>query len=202
MLVECLGLTPDRCFDVTRVWGGLAVDDCGDVGPFAVNGLQPRLLPEDEAAGLAPAVRAPVATGIEMDGTINPTSSNWKDCVTGFVRALVDPEPLAAKREHLGHERHAVKPAVAVERIQNLFFGPDFHPIAYAQLGRSWLHIRNRDRNLSPFSLLTRNWLRQEGTGSTRPSRDHDAVLTESHIFLHAPKGSCKARAEDIIQSR
>jgi hypothetical protein len=53
------------------------------------------------------------------------------------MRALVDLKLLAAECKHLGHERHAVKLPVAVERVQDFVLAPDFYPVADCQLRSS-----------------------------------------------------------------
>lgn len=53
--------------------------------------------------------------------------------VAGLVCPVVDLESLPAKAEHLGHKRHPVELSLAVERPQDFFLAPDFHPVADAQ---------------------------------------------------------------------
>ena len=68
-----------------------------------------------------------------MHGVSDMASLNWKDSVAGFMRPFVHLEPLAAEREHLGHERHAVYASILVQRAQNIFLAAHFDPVSHAQ---------------------------------------------------------------------
>jgi hypothetical protein len=92
--------------------------------------FQPRIFPEEQAAGLAPAMGAAITSGFEMDGMVHAASANGEDRVTSLVGPLVDLKPFAAKREHLGHEGHAIETPLAVESAQDFALAADFHPIA------------------------------------------------------------------------
>jgi hypothetical protein len=96
--------------------------------------FQPRILPEEQATGLATAVGAAITSGFEMDSMVHAASANREHCVTSLVRPLVDLELLAAESEHLGHEGHAVETPVAVKGAQNFALAADFHPIAGTKL--------------------------------------------------------------------
>jgi hypothetical protein len=56
-----------------------------------------------------------------MDGVLYAAQAPLLDIVTSFVRALEDPEALAAILEHLRHEGHGFELAFVVQRRQNLF---------------------------------------------------------------------------------
>ena len=106
------------------------------------DGFQPRFLPEDQAAGLAAAVGGSIAARFEVDGLIDSASSHWKHGVAGLVRSFIDLKSLAAEREHLGHERHAIELSLLVERPQNLFLASDLYPV-----GNFWFaHLRVHNR--------------------------------------------------------
>jgi hypothetical protein len=94
--------------------------------------LEPRIFPEDQAAGLASAVPRAVTACFEMNRISDPAPADWKYRVAGFVRAFIDLKPLAAKRQHLGHKRHAVQLRIAVECPEYFVFTPNLNPIAYA----------------------------------------------------------------------
>ena len=100
-------------------------------------------------------MRRAVAARIEMDSTIDTAPANRENGVAGLVCSLVNLESLAAEGEHLGHERHAVEPAIAVERTKDFVLAPDFHPIAYAQFGRFWPHSRILDGGSVFISPIT-----------------------------------------------
>jgi hypothetical protein len=95
-----------------------------------LNRFEPRLLPKDQARCLATPICSAVAAEFKVHRAVNLSASDGIDRVTGLVRALEDPETLAAIFEHLGHEWEPVQAALVVERPEDLILGPHFHPIA------------------------------------------------------------------------
>jgi hypothetical protein len=65
-----------------------------------------------------------------MHRVSDPASSHRKNRVAGLVRAFVNLKALAAKREHLRHERHAIELRIAVERPEYFVFTPNLDPVA------------------------------------------------------------------------
>jgi len=56
------------------------------------------------------------------------------------VRSFEYLEFLAAEREHLGHERHAVELPTGVQRPQDLFLASDLHPLTGSQFSLLFCH--------------------------------------------------------------
>jgi hypothetical protein len=99
----------------------------------AADRFQPIYFPEEEACGLASAVRLTIATSFEMHSPFDTASANWKDRIAGLVGSLVNLKPLAAKCKHFGHERKIVEAAVAVQGCEDLLAAPDFYPVSGAE---------------------------------------------------------------------
>ena len=101
---------------------------------LAILGLdprQPRLPPEEKTAGLAAAVRRPVAAQVlEMDGGLHPPILLPVDRVASLVRARLYSIPSTAVGEHLRHKRQAVKLPVRIERLENLFLASNLDDIS------------------------------------------------------------------------
>jgi hypothetical protein len=111
-------------------------------------------------------VSLPVAARFEMDGLVNTAAA--KIWIASLVRDFVNLKTLAAKLEHLRHERHAVELSVLIESPQNLFPAPDLYPIAYQQFA-------------SPrFHLLTPSAHAYARGSSTPTDRGHTSILTPS----------------------
>ena len=91
--------------------------------------FEPRLLPKKQASSLAAAVCLTVATEIQMDRIGEASTSNRIDRVAGLVRPLINFEALSAILKHLRHEGELIQPAILIERPQDLFLAPNFHPI-------------------------------------------------------------------------
>src|SRR4029453_4479984 len=93
--------------------------------------LEPALLPEDQAAGLAAPVGAAVAADtLQVHGPLHAVHAAVLDLVAGLEGPLGDPQPLAGELQHLGHERQRVQPAPLVESGQDLAWGPELDQVA------------------------------------------------------------------------
>ena len=100
--------------------------------------LQPGLLPEQQAGGLAAAVSAAVAAQAgEVDGVVHP--SNKAVAGAGLVGSHRDAEGAAAVLQHLGHERHPVERAVRVERGSDLDRRADADQLTGPEAEGLWL---------------------------------------------------------------
>jgi hypothetical protein len=80
----------------------------------AADRFQPVYFPEKQTAGLASAVRMPVATSFKMNCPFDSATANWKDRIAGLMGALVNLKPLTTKCEHFSHEWKIVEAAVFV----------------------------------------------------------------------------------------
>jgi hypothetical protein len=74
-----------------------------------------------------------------MDGIMNAAAAIIG--IASFVRSFIDLKAFAAEREHLRHEGHPVELPLIIERPQNLFLAPDFHPIAHQQFASLCFHL-------------------------------------------------------------
>ena len=103
---------------------------------------KPRQFPEENATGLAAAVRTSVAARVKMNGLMDAAAANRKHRIAGLVRPLVDLKTLSAEGEHFRHERHAFQLAVLVEGCEDLFPATDLNPIADTQVAIFGIHSR------------------------------------------------------------
>ena len=93
--------------------------------------FQPCFLPENQAKGLAAAIRLPVAAhSFQVYRVGHRSSGGPVDCIAGFVGALINAKPLAAVLKHLWHEGQLLEAPIAIERRQNFFFGTHFDPFS------------------------------------------------------------------------
>jgi hypothetical protein len=95
--------------------------------------LEPRLLPDQEAFGLAATVgRSVAAEVLEVDGIAHPTSARLGNRVAQLLGPLRDHQLPTGKGKHLRHEREPVERAVVVQRRKDLLGGAQDDAIAAA----------------------------------------------------------------------
>ena len=102
--------------------------------PVRGHPLEPRLLPVEEAAGLAAAVRLAVAAQpLQVHGVAHAVHAGRADGVAQLHGQLVHPEPPAAELQHLGHERERLQLAPPVEGGQDLGLAANLDDLADAE---------------------------------------------------------------------
>jgi hypothetical protein len=74
----------------------------------------------------------------QVHGVRNSLTAGVLDGIAGLVGTFVNTQLLAAKGEHLGHERQVVEAAVLVKRGKNLFPASDLNQFTSLQSQTSW----------------------------------------------------------------
>src|SRR5882762_4968166 len=93
--------------------------------------LQPRLLPEEQTAGLTPAVRLAVAPEpLQMNGVGHTAVIVILDRIAGFMCRFEYLEPFPAVPQHFRHERKRIETSSLVKGGKDLSRAPHLHPIA------------------------------------------------------------------------
>ncbi len=97
--------------------------------------LEPCLLPIDEAARLAAAVRLAVAAHpLQVDGVAHAVHTCRADRVAQLHRQLVHPKPPAAELQHLRHEGQRLQLTSGIEGGQDVRLAAHLDDLADAQV--------------------------------------------------------------------
>jgi hypothetical protein len=78
------------------------------------------------------------ANAFQVHGVRDSLTAGVLDGIAGLVGTFVNTQLLAAKGEHLGHERQIVEAAVLVKRGKNLFPASDLNQFTSLQSQTSW----------------------------------------------------------------
>ena len=96
------------------------------VGDF----LQPRSFPEDQAPGLAAAMRQTSASeSFEMNRVLHAPGFVVVDRIASLVGSLEDSKASPAKGEHLWHERQSIELPALVQCCENFILASNLDPV-------------------------------------------------------------------------